>query len=104
MRNLTLGVFLGVWITLLLALVERYKMSDYLWVVFVIVTLILIFLGLWRPILKIIAKYNPELWLKINQIFAPAQYDEAMQKRIAEREAKKIAKQRDIKRNNEIKL
>jgi len=64
-------------------------MTDYLWIAAVVFTGILVVIGFWRLILRLIAKVSPELWLKINQINEPVKYDEAMQKRIAERKARK---------------
>ena len=89
MRKMVFGIFLGIWITLIIALIERYKMSDYLWVAFIIVSAILIFVGMWQLILKFISKVSPELWYWINKISAPAVYDEAMEKRLEERKAKR---------------
>jgi type VI protein secretion system component VasK len=99
MRELTLGVFLGVWVTLIIALIERYKMTDYLWVSVIIVSIVLIFIACWRIILNFIAKVNPELWLKINQINKPTIYDEAMQKRLEDRKSEREAKKNDRRSN-----
>lgn len=68
MLTIIIGICLGVWITMGLALIERYKMSDYLWIVFIIVTVILGFLGSFRLILKYISKVNPRLYIWINEI------------------------------------
>ena len=99
MRELIIGIILGIWITVLLALVERYKMSDYLIWVFIGVTVILLFVASWRLILKVIAHYNPELWLKINQINSPVIYDEKMQERLAERKKQREKRKGGIKEN-----
>ena len=67
MRGIILGVFLGIWITILLALVEKYRMSDYLLWVFIGVSVILILLSLWRVILRLIAKHWPRFYIWINE-------------------------------------
>ena len=89
MRDLILGVFLGVWITMFLTWLERHEMGAD--IVFYIVTALLIILLSWRFILKLIARVNPELWFMINKFFETPKYDEYMQKRLSERKAKREA-------------
>jgi peptidoglycan/LPS O-acetylase OafA/YrhL len=86
MRDLLLGILLGLWITILLALVERYKMSDSLIWVFVVVTVMLISLLSWRFILDIIHKKNPKLWLIINKATAHKVADKDFWERLAKQE------------------
>ena len=67
MLPIILGICLGAWITLGLALIERYKMTDYLWIAFIIFTVILILLGSFRFVLKFISKVSPRLYIWINE-------------------------------------
>jgi hypothetical protein len=59
MRDLILGVFLGVWITMLLTWLERHQMGAD--IVFYVVSALLFILLIWRFILKLIARINPDV-------------------------------------------
>jgi hypothetical protein len=77
MRDLVVGVFLGVAITIALALMEKYKMSDYvLELSLVVVILILVLAVLFRPFLTWIDKRNPVLYRRINETFATPPLDD----------------------------
>jgi hypothetical protein len=90
MRDLILGVFLGVWITMFLTWLERHKMGAD--IVFYIVTALLVILLFWRFILKFIAHTNPELWYRINKFFETPKYDAKMRRLLALRKAKREVK------------
>lgn len=100
MRNLILGAFLVIWITMLISWLERHRMDNNLDAIFYVFTGIIVFLLVWRVIiLKIIAHISPELWLKINQWTAPTLYDEAMKKRIVERKERREKHKNKVEKN-----
>jgi hypothetical protein len=83
MRDTVVGIFLGLIITIVFALVEVWKMSaNALLFLLGITTFLLIIVLLWRPFLKYLFNHNFGLWLKINQINAPPDPEELKNKMI----------------------
>jgi predicted PurR-regulated permease PerM len=58
MRDLILGVFLGVLLTVLPDWMEKHNMDNYVDVAMIIVIVGIFLLVIWRPVLKLIYKYN----------------------------------------------
>ncbi len=91
MRDLLLGILLGIWITTVQAWVERHKMFSLSDILFYLLTLAIVVLLAWRPIiLPLIGKIWPELWLKLTD-FNPALDRNKVKAEIAERKAKREA-------------
>ncbi len=89
MWQLLLGILLGIWIAILSALLEKYKMANHITeIFFAIVTIILIVLFLWPIVLNKIQDANPKLWLKINKMFVRKVADENFWERLAQQEEK----------------
>ncbi|MFC2066425.1 hypothetical protein ACFLUO_05110 [Chloroflexota bacterium] len=81
MRDIIFGILLGAWVTIFLALMEKYKMTDYaLLIAFVVVTFLLIFVGTFRLLLRFIAHICPRLFVYINRITAPVTVDDALKR------------------------
>jgi len=64
-RDVLVGIFLGIWIIKLSDWMGRHGMSDDM--VFYLMTGLIVMLLLWRFFLDIIHSVNPKLWFKINK-------------------------------------
>lgn len=70
MRELVLGVFLGVLLPILPKWMEEHKMDNYIDFVFFGLIIGIICLIAWRPILRLISKVFPRLYIWINELNA----------------------------------
>ena len=71
MKHLLLGIFLGVWLAMLIAWLERHQMFCYADTVFYIITAILVLIASFRYILKVISVVSPRFYIWINRILTP---------------------------------
>ena len=82
MRELLLGIFLGVAIAMLPAWLERHKMESSIDIVFYGVLALIGLISCWRIILKIISKVNPRLYIWINELNATTPITEEYRSKI----------------------
>ena len=85
MRDVLVGIFLGIWIIKFTDWLGRYGMSDDM--AFYLMTGLIAMLLLWRFFLDIIHYANPRLWLKINKRMHKVA-DREFWERLAEQEAR----------------
>ena len=70
MKDLLLGVLLGILLTMLPSWLEKHKMDNYIDMAMVLVVVGIILLLSWRMMLKLISKRFPKFYIWINEFNA----------------------------------